>query len=81
MSERPGFSDTDSDRVGWFADIDEEADPRWPWVPVLQIPGCCFPLPVWHATEAACEAFIRREVLGKGMLPELPRGARIVVRR
>lgn len=60
------------DRTGWFADV---ADPEdrvegWEWQPFLQVAGCCFPLLVRHQTKEACEEFIRRNVIGQGMLPD-----------
>lgn len=57
--------------TGWFADIDLDMDiPGFNrWVAVLQVPGCCFPLPVWFRTKEECERFIREEVVGQPMLP------------
>jgi hypothetical protein len=37
---------------------DAENQGLTPWQPFMQTAGCCFPLPVWFATEAECEAFI-----------------------
>lgn len=55
---------------GWFADLadEEERDPRCPWQPFLQISGCCFPLPVWFASEEDCMEFIRDDIVGRGLL-------------
>lgn len=50
----------------WFAERDysDGYDPRWQWQPTLQGGGFCLSLPIWFATKAECEAFIRDEVIG-----------------
>lgn len=62
-------------RTGWFADpgdMDEDDyDERFPWRPYLQTSGACVPLRLWFATKEDCERFIRDEVLGKELLPDL----------
>lgn len=60
----------DDRRIGWFADIDPEAPAAYQWVPVVQTPGCCFPLPVWFATEDECSDWIDSDIIGLGRLPE-----------
>ena len=57
---------------GWFADLaDEDArDPRFPWQPFLQTGACCLPLPVWFATKAECQDFIRVSIAGRGILDD-----------
>lgn len=54
MSEGEWFSDDDSDKG---------APEGFPWVAVLQLPGICLPLPMWHRTEAECDKFIREQVV------------------
>jgi hypothetical protein len=62
-------------RAGWFADPgdkdDDGYDERYPWRPYLQISAGCVPLRLWFASKEDCEQFIRDEVLGKGLLPDL----------
>jgi len=66
-----------SDRRGWFADISDEAPTSdYPWQPFLEtgtgfIPG----IAVWFRTQAACEDWIRRMVLGVGIIEEEVKGA------
>lgn len=60
---------------GWYAEEDEDVrDEGKPmWRPVLQLNGhvmtCDGP---WHLTKDECEAFIRQDVIGKGMWPDGP---------
>lgn len=65
----------ETDRRGWFADPGDEDeddyDAQHPWRPYLQAAGLCVPLRMWFATKAECEEFIRTEVLGAEMLPDL----------
>jgi hypothetical protein len=64
--------------TGWFADIYLEDVPSGDltpdylvgkWQPVLQLDGMCLPFDIWHDSREACEEFIRREIIGQGMLP------------
>ena len=52
---------------GWLARVDEDREGAdlFPWQPNLQINGAILPLPVWFETEAKCEEFIRREIIGQ----------------
>ena len=56
--------------TGWFADLaaEDERVESAPWQPFLQIPGSCVGMTIWFQTEADCEDFIRREILGQPML-------------
>jgi hypothetical protein len=58
------------DERGWFAHVDEDRDPadRFLWQPNIQVAGAIFPLPAWFDTEAGCEEFIRREIVGQGWM-------------
>lgn len=54
---------------GWYADRntdDDEGVQPGMWSPYLQGDGVCLPLPISFDTKEACEAFIRREVVGAG---------------
>lgn len=55
---------------GWFSDIDDETTLRGVpmWQPCLQADGVIVSLDIWHETKEACDAFIRDEILGKGMI-------------
>jgi hypothetical protein len=53
---------------GWFADIDRDAEPNYPWQPCLQLDGICHSFQVWFATEAECVAYIKEQILGRGLL-------------
>lgn len=55
-------------QLGWFASIDEESDPRWPWQPCLQLPSSIGAMQIWFATEEECLDFIRTYILGKGII-------------
>lgn len=57
-----------SERRGWFADIDGEAEPGYPWQPCLQLDGMCLSFGVWFATEHECVDFIKSNVLGRDLL-------------
>lgn len=59
--------------TGWFADLDDDADvdPKFPWSPMIQTAGGCYPLPIWFQTEADCVEFIRRDILGRGLLDDI----------
>ncbi|HKN57144.1 MAG TPA: hypothetical protein VJX66_31960 [Amycolatopsis sp.] len=56
--------------TGWFADMSDEEYrlPEFPWQPFIQTAGGCFPLPIWFETEDACIEFIRKDILGRGLL-------------
>lgn len=56
--------------TGWFADTTESETASMLWHPILQLPGICVPMEIWFETEADCEDFIRREILGQPMLEE-----------
>jgi hypothetical protein len=62
---------TSDQTMGWFAGLvdEDERDDRWPWAPMLQIPGECHQLTPTFATEEDCLSFIRRHILGKPILP------------
>lgn len=55
---------------GWFADLSDEdvRDARHPWQPFVQLDGMCLPLPIWFATEADCEGWIRDELPKLGQI-------------
>ena len=56
-------------RKMWFADIDEDADQRWPWQPILQLDGMCMSVDSVHfATRDECEWFIREHLVGSGWM-------------
>ena len=58
-------------RMGWFADFDPEADPRWPWKPMLQTPSgtlASIDSPSF-TSEQDCIDFIRDEIIGYTFLP------------
>ena len=55
---------------GWFADTNRESNPRWPWQPCLQTDSGCFDIEIWFQTEAECLAFIKSEIIGKGLMDE-----------
>lgn len=53
----------DMSQTGWFAEF-VDADPVAPWQPSLQSDDCFYSLDVRFDSKAACEAFIRRDVIG-----------------
>ena len=56
---------------GWFADVtDDEAlkQTEFRWQAFLQAPGGCYPLPIWFPSEEAVVDFIKRDVIGKGLM-------------
>lgn len=62
-------------RTGWFADVcndDAETDPVTlvSWQPCLQVDGAVHSFDVWFASREDCEAYIREEIVGQGMLPD-----------
>ncbi|MGI5144807.1 hypothetical protein ACQEVC_45570 [Plantactinospora sp. CA-294935] len=69
-----------SDRVGWFADVEDvdsedgepRSDPAYPWQPVLQTAGLCLSLDIWFASRAECEQWLRDNVIGVEMIEERP---------
>ena len=42
----------------------------FPWQPVLQLDGHVLSLDIWFETEEECAAWIRAEVIGRGLLKE-----------
>jgi hypothetical protein len=53
-----------SAETGWFADLDRDADSRWPWRPCLETGDGLVPsLDMYFATEKECEAFIRDTII------------------
>jgi hypothetical protein len=55
----------------WFVDVDGTVEATdFKWVAVLQAPGGCFPLPIWHPSEAACVGWIEENVIGVGLKDE-----------
>ena len=53
--------------TGWFADRGPTDDG---WFPSVQTESLNLDLEVWFQTEAECLDFIRREILGLGLLEE-----------
>ena len=55
---------------GWWAEMDEEQSRvgEYCWHPTLQVDGIQHNVDVWLSSQEACEEFIRREILGQGML-------------
>lgn len=59
---------------GWFADVadlvtlEENPGLHRLWQPCLQLDGVVHSFDVWFESRAACEAYIRDEILGQGML-------------
>jgi len=48
----------------WFADVDEDTEPGFPWRPYLQLHGMCIPLEtISFSSKEQCEDFIRTDVL------------------
>jgi hypothetical protein len=55
-----------SERVGWFADVDNAEPPEMPgkWQPCLETGTGIIPsFDMWFDTKEACETYIREELL------------------
>jgi hypothetical protein len=51
-------------------DAEESSSADCQWHPCLQLEGMCLSFDdVWFRTEQQCVDFIRREIIGKDMLP------------
>ena len=59
---------------GWFSDTDPDMAPSdtYQWQPCLQVEGLILSFDVWYSSKADCDDFIRRTIIGKGMLPDTP---------
>jgi len=62
---------------GWLAeygdDEDEGFSEDFPWHPALQVSGAILPLAcIWMGSEADCNGFIEKEIIGKGWIPRMP---------
>lgn len=70
-----------SDRRGWFSDIgNDETDSRTyqiMWQPCLELGTGLIPsIDIWFATEAACDDFIKADILGQPFMP-LVKGVKV----
>jgi hypothetical protein len=62
-----------TNETGWFSDVDtDQPVGAWEWQPCLQLPGWCPSMPVWFATKADCDQFIREDIIGMGWYPGEP---------
>ncbi|MFD9739457.1 hypothetical protein [Umezawaea sp. NPDC059074] len=57
--------------TGWFADVDPDVSDDHTWQPCLLLDDVRLSLDLWFATEEECLAFIRKEVVGRGVLGEV----------
>jgi hypothetical protein len=56
--------------TGWFADVDPDVSDDHTWQPCLLLDDIRLSLDLWFASEEECLAFVRKEVVGRGMLGE-----------
>jgi len=61
--------------TGWFADVDPDVSDDHTWQPCLLLDDIRLSLDLWFATEEECLAFIRKDVVGRGVLGEAARPA------
>ena len=54
--------------TGWFADVDPDVGDDHTWQPCLLLDDIRLSLDLWFASEEECLAFLRKEVVGRGML-------------
>lgn len=54
-------------KLGWFAEYDEDAT-GYKWRPAIELAGAIIlDLDIHFPTEAECDVWIKKEIIGKGM--------------